>query len=113
MVVISESTPELSASAAASGPSAATPWPHSGTSDGFIGGHARSSATAVQSLSTNPSKSQSSLSTSFISSSWPQPGTPLIALNEHIAVSAPASIAALNGGRYMFHRRCTDMSVVA
>jgi hypothetical protein len=28
-------------------------------------------------------------------------------------VSAPASIAALNGGRYMFHSRCVDMSVVA
>ena len=41
-----------------------------------------------------------------------QPGTPLIALNEHIAVSAPASIAALNGGRYRFRSRCSDMSVV-
>ena len=35
-----------------------------------------------------------------------------MALNEHIAVSAPASIAALNGGRYMFRSRCSDMSVV-
>jgi hypothetical protein len=32
-------------------------------------------------------------------SSLPQPGTPLIALNEHMKVAAPASRAALNGGR--------------
>ena len=31
---------------------------------------------------------------------------------QHIAVSAPASIAALNGGRYRFRSRCSDMSVV-
>jgi hypothetical protein len=44
--------------------------------------------------------------------SLPQPGTPLIALNEHMAVSAPASIAALNGGKYRLRSRCSDMSVV-
>ena len=43
---ISESVPAFSASAPADGPSAATPWPH-GPSSGFLGGHARSSATAV------------------------------------------------------------------
>ena len=98
MLVISESTPEFSASAAASAPSSATPWPHSPVS-GFIGGHARISATAVQSLSTKPSKPHSPLRMRFIRYGLPQPGTPLIALNEHIAVSAPASMAALNGGR--------------
>jgi hypothetical protein len=36
----------------------------------------------------------------WVSVSWlAHPGTPLIALNEHMTVSAPASIAALNGGR--------------
>ena len=65
VLVISESTPELSASAAASGPSAATPCPH-GPVSGFIGGQARISATAVQSLSTNPSKPHSPLRISFI-----------------------------------------------
>jgi hypothetical protein len=40
------SVPELSASAAASGPSAATPCPH-GPSSGVLGGQARSSATAL------------------------------------------------------------------
>ncbi len=43
---ISESVPAFSAAAAASGPSAATPWPH-GPVSGFTGGQARSSATAV------------------------------------------------------------------
>ena len=47
-----------------------------------------------------------------MSSEFAQPGTPLMALNEHIEVSAPASIAALNGGRYMLRSRCSDMSVV-
>ena len=64
-LVISESTPAFSASAAASGPSAATPWPHSPVS-GLTGGQARISATAVQSLSTKPSKPHWPLSTSFI-----------------------------------------------
>ena len=41
-----------------------------------------------------------------------QPGTPQMALNEHITVSDPASIAALNGGRYRLCSRCSDMSVV-
>ena len=113
MLVISESTPEFSASAAAAGPSSATPWPQSGcVVSGFFGGQARSSATAVQSLSTNPSKSHSPLRMSFIRYELPQPGTPLSALNEHIAVSAPASIAALNGGRNRFRSRSSDMSVV-
>ena len=65
VLVISESTPAFSASAAAAGPSSATPWPHSPES-GFFGGQARSSATAVQSPSTKPSKSHSPLRISFI-----------------------------------------------
>src|SRR6266568_1038322 len=102
VLVISESTPAFSASAAASGPSAATPWPHGlphGASLGFTGGQARSSATAVQSLSMKPSNPHSRLRMSVIVSGLAQPGTPLIALKEHIAVPAPASTAALNGGR--------------
>src|SRR3954467_7134675 len=98
VLVISESVPEFSASAAASGPSAATPCPH-GPVSGVFGGHARISATAVQSLSMKPSKRHSPLRMSVSVARLPQPGTPLIALNEHIAVSAPASTAALNGGR--------------
>jgi hypothetical protein len=66
VLVISESTPALSASCAAWGPSAATPCPHSGTVSGFLGGQARSSATAVQSLSTKPSKFHRLLRTRFI-----------------------------------------------
>ena len=62
VLTISESVPALSASAAASGPSAAKPWPH-GPVAGFTGGHARSSATAVKSLSMKPSKPQRCLST--------------------------------------------------
>ena len=65
VLVISESTPEFSASAAASGPSAATPCPHSPAS-GVFGGHARISDTAVQSLSTKPSKPHSPLRIWFI-----------------------------------------------
>src|SRR6266566_7136472 len=98
VLVISESRPAFSALAAASGPSAAKPCPQS-PEFGFTGGHARISATAAQSASTNPSKPHSPLRMSVIVCVSPQPGTPLIELNEHIAVSAPASIAALNGGR--------------
>src|ERR671922_469231 len=112
VLVISMSTPLLSARAAAPGPSSATPWPHSGTSSGLTGGQERSSPTAVQSLSTKTSKSHWPLRMSFIRYELPHPGTPLSALNEHITVSAPASSAALNGGRYRFHNRCIDMSVV-
>ena len=46
-----------------------------------------------------PSKPHSFLRMSVSVSWFAQPGLPLIELNEHIAVSAPASIAALNGGR--------------
>ena len=46
-----------------------------------------------------PSKPHSRLRMSVSVSELAHPGTPLIALNEHITVSAPASIAALNGGR--------------
>src|SRR4029453_13846446 len=94
VLVISESTPELRARAAASGPAAATPCPH-GPVSGLLGGQARSSATAVQSLSMNPSKPHSPLRIRFIVSSLPQPGTPLMALNEHMAVPAPAPMGAL------------------
>src|SRR4026209_1640724 len=60
----------------------------------------------------NPSKPQRCLRIS-VSVSWlPQPATPLLGLNEDITVSAPASTAALKGGRYMFQSRCVDMSVV-
>ena len=65
VLVISESTPDSSASSAAAGPSSATPCPHS-PEFGFTGGQARISATAVQSPSTNPSKSHSPLRISFI-----------------------------------------------
>ena len=98
MLVISESRPAFSALAAASGPSAAKPCPQSPES-GFTGGHARISATAAQSASTKPSNPHSSLRMSVMVSWLPQPGTPLIELNEHITVAAPASTAALNGGR--------------
>jgi hypothetical protein len=46
-----------------------------------------------------PSKPHSPLRMSVSSSRLPHPGTPLMALNEHMKVSAPASRAALNGGR--------------
>ena len=46
-----------------------------------------------------PSHFHSFLRMSVSSRLLAQPGTPLMALNEHIAVSEPASIAALNGGR--------------
>ncbi len=46
-----------------------------------------------------PSKPHCFLSRSVSSALSAQPGLPLIELNEHIAVSLPASIAALNGGR--------------
>jgi len=59
-----------------------------------------------------PSRPHSFFTMSVSVCEFAQPGTPLIALNEHMTVSAPASIAALNGGRYMFRRRCSDMSVV-
>jgi hypothetical protein len=59
-----------------------------------------------------PSKPHFFLSRSVSSALSAQPGLPLIELNEHIAVSLPASIAALNGGRYRSCSRRTDMSVV-
>ena len=59
-----------------------------------------------------PSKPHSFLRICVSSSEFAQPGTPLIALNEHITVAAPASIAALNGGRYRLRSRGSDMSVV-
>jgi hypothetical protein len=98
--------------APADGPSAATPCPQSPGFCGFTGGQARSSAKAVQSLSTNPSKRHSPLRMSVSVYGFAHPGTPLIALNEHITVPAPASTAALNGGRYTLRSRCSDMSVV-
>src|SRR4029450_12739398 len=111
VLVLSESSPAVSAWDAASGPSAAKPCPQSPES-GFTGGQARISATAAQSASTKPSKSHSPLRMS-VSVSWlPQPGTPLMALNEHITVSAPAASAALTGGRERLRSRCSDSAVV-
>ena len=46
-----------------------------------------------------PSRPHSFFTMSVSVCEFAHPGTPLIALNEHITVSAPASIAALNGGR--------------
>jgi len=46
-----------------------------------------------------PSKPHSFLRICVSVYGFAQPGTPLIALKEHITVSAPASMAALNGGR--------------
>ena len=55
-----------------------------------------------QSLTTNPSKPISSLSTSFSKKELPEAGTPLMSLNEVITVATPASKAALKGGRTTF-----------
>ena len=59
-----------------------------------------------------PSKPHSPLRMSVSVNSFAQPGTPFNELNEHITVSAPASMAALNGGRKKFRSRASDMSVV-
>ena len=52
-----------------------------------------------QSLTTKPLKPHSSRSTWRSRNSLPEEGTPLISLNEVMTVAAPASTAALKGGR--------------
>jgi len=72
----------------------------------------RSSATAVQSLTTKPLKPHSRRSTVVMSQGLAVLGIPPISLNDAMTVPAPASIPARYGGRYTSRRVRSDRSTV-
>ena len=98
-VAISICTPDSRASLPASASSSATPC--------LI-----SSSTAPQSEITVPSNSRSFLSISCKSHGFAVAGIPFNASNAAITNLTPASIQALNGGKYLFLRRNSDTSEV-
>ena len=98
LLCMSMSTPDVSARRPASDGEPATPW--------LI-----SSATDVQSLTTNPENFHSRRSTVSVSQAFPDAGTPATSLNADMRLATPASTAALNGGRYTSRIVRSEISV--
>jgi hypothetical protein len=94
-MAISMSTPAARARAAASGGSAARPW-------------VTRLRTTLASLTTKPPNPHASRSTSVKSQRLAAAGTPLRFMYAVITFPAPASTAALNGGKITFQSSWSD-----